>query len=201
MHPDTSFLKARGASAPSHDSSRLSAPAGCWAAKPFLVVWGVFTPLALAWITLAGTILSLAGVIFAGAQILKTKRAALAAEEAAQNTQRSITNNVALVDLSTSTRSVEEVKSLIRAQRYEPALLRLSDLNSLVIQVQHIAAESDPPEWSVREMLTNLSVLRDLLEQKLADDSVIVETAKVNAELSRIGDHLGHWVSGRKFTM
>jgi len=28
---DTCSLKARGASAPSHDSSRLSAPAACWA--------------------------------------------------------------------------------------------------------------------------------------------------------------------------
>lgn len=152
-------------------------------------------------ISVGGSVLSLVGLGIAISQIVKTRKAADAAAAAARETQARIANAVILADLSTSTRSVEEVKEFIRSRKYEPALLRVSDLNHMVIQLQHLASSSTPPDWTIREMLTNLSVLRDLLEQRLSDDATEVDTAKVNAELSRIGDRLSHWIGGRKLTM
>ncbi|HKO36410.1 MAG TPA: hypothetical protein VJV21_08020 [Pyrinomonadaceae bacterium] len=152
-------------------------------------------------IGVAGSMLSLLGVIIAVVQVRKARKAAEAAEVASLAAQKTIANKVILIDVSASAQSVEEVKAHIRSQKFESALLRVTDLNALIIQLQHVPSTNTPPDWQIREMLTNLSVLRDLLEQKLHDPAVVVETPKVNAELSRIADDLGHWIAGRKFTM
>ena len=102
--------------------------------------------------------------------------------------------------MTSCTRVIEEIKGLLRSRKYELALLRVTDLNSLIIQLQSLSTTTgERPDQRSREALTSLSVLRDLLELKLDNDETAIETAKVNAELSRIADRLGHWIGRKKF--
>jgi hypothetical protein len=151
-------------------------------------------------IGVVGSILSAVGVYVAIRQINQTKKVAQAALEASEATQRGIASNVILADMSSCMRVIEEIKTLLRSRRYESALMRVTDLTGLIIQLQHLAAAgSERPDLRAREALTSLSVLRDLLELKLDDDSTSLEVAKVNSELSKIADRLGHWIGRRKF--
>lgn len=149
-------------------------------------------------ISIVGSALSLIGVAIAVWQIFKTRKAAEAAQNAVEATRRSITSNVVLADMSSCTRAIEEVKALVRAKRYEPALLRVTDLHALIIQLQHVTRSDGKADTRAREALTGLSVLRDLLEEKLDNDEIAIETAKVNSELAKISDGLGHWIGDRK---
>lgn len=155
---------------------------------------------ALQAIGIAGSVLSAVGVYIALRQIRRTREAADAARLAIEATRLEISSNVLLADVTTCTRVVEEIKTLMRSRKYESALLRVTDLNALIIQLQSLStAIGEKPDQRSREALTSLSVLRDLLEQKLDNDDIAVETAKVNAELSQIADRLGHWIGRKKF--
>jgi hypothetical protein len=150
-------------------------------------------------IAAAGSVLSLIGVAIAIWQIRKTLRVAEAAQRAAEETQRAITRSVLLTDLSTCTTALEELKALIRGKRVEAALLRVTDLNTQLTQLQslHGASPSEPLDFA--QILTQLSILRELLERKLNEEKVVVNPVQVNTVLSSISDQLNSWIGKQKY--
>lgn len=85
------------------------------------------------WISIIGSFLSLLGVIIALWQISKTRRAAEAAEKSSLQTQKVISRNLLLSDVSTCTRNIEEIKQFVRIEKYEASLIRTNDLISQLI--------------------------------------------------------------------
>jgi hypothetical protein len=157
---------------------------------------------ALQVISLTGSVLSATGVYLAIEQLKKTQKAAEAARDASQAAERGIARNVLIADISVSGKMIDEIKAFLRSCKYELALVRVSDLTAIIIQLQHVGTvDAAKPDHRAREALTSLSVLRDLLEEKLYDECVVIDTAKVNSELARISDRLGHWVGRRKFSV
>src|SRR5690349_18691413 len=132
-------------------------------------------------ISIIGSFLTLIGVIIAITQIRKTLSAAKAAQSAANQTQQAISRRVLLTDISTCIRSLEEIKVLIRGNRHEAALIRVTDLNSQLIQIQHIQHElTGQRTINFKELLTQLSILRELLERKIFERATEVNPVQVN---------------------
>ncbi|HLL75459.1 MAG TPA: hypothetical protein VK421_09335 [Pyrinomonadaceae bacterium] len=151
-------------------------------------------------ISIIGSVLSLIGVIIAIAQIRKTLRAAKAAQAAATQTQIAISRNVLLTDISTCARSLEELKVLIRGNRFEAALMRVTDLTSQLVQLQHLQRPiSTIQSIDFKEVLTQLSILRELLERKIYQHQTEINPVLMNSQLSQISDELNRWIGEEKY--
>jgi hypothetical protein len=150
--------------------------------------------------TLLGTALSLVGLVVAIVQVRKAVTAAQAAETAAAATENAIARNMFLADVSTCVTGIEELKLLIRTARHEAALLRVTDLNANLIQLQHLPkAPADTSSIRLKEILTQLVILRDVLEQKVHASETEISPVQANTVLSNISDQLNHWVASARF--
>ncbi len=153
-------------------------------------------------IGVVGSLLSLVGVIIAIAQIRKTLRAAQAAEAAARETMFSISRNLLIADVSTCARLLEEVKVLIRVERHEAALIRVTDLRSQLIQLRQLRIQTtEEPKAEFTKMLTQLSIIRDLLEQKMFQAETEINPVAINSQLSKISDQLNRLLGEEKFAV
>lgn len=177
---------------------RLAIP---WKLKQIVKRMNPTVTFALNIVSVAGTILSLVGVIIAIVQIRKTRLAAEAAARSATSTQRAISQNVMLTDVATCTTSLEEVKVLLRSSRFESALLRVTDLHAHLLQL-HGVSTVGPTSVSIdfRDALTQLAILRDLLENKLHKRETAINPAQVNNVLSGISDQLNQWLGTAKYS-
>ena len=153
-------------------------------------------------ISIAGSILSLIGVLIALVQIRKTLRAARAAEIAAKETQQAIARNILLADVSTCTRTLEEIKVLVRGERHEAALMRVTDLSTLLIQLQHLNIQpASETKTNFARMITQLTILRELLEQKVYRQDTEINPVQVNTQLSKISDQLSRLLGEEKYAV
>lgn len=152
------------------------------------------------WVSIFGTALSLLGITIAIYQILKTRKAAEAALLAANMATDAIQLNVTLTDVSSCINEVEEIKVMIRSKRYEAALLRVTDLSGRLIQLKNMPMNRFVKHVpNSKEMLAQLSVLRDLLERKLQNEKLPINASKINKILSEISDGLNIWIGSNKY--
>ncbi len=151
--------------------------------------------------TLAGTLLSLIGVLVAIAQILKTRSAAESAKHAADQAQRLLARNLFLADLSTCTTSIEGLKVLIRNRHHEAALLRVTDLNAALIRLRHLPDGNSPlgTDPDLTPIIAQLAVLRDLLERTVHNAEAEFNPVRINGVLSKVSDKLNDWVGAVTF--
>ena len=143
------------------------------------------------WIGVIGSIASLIGIAFAYWQIYKTRQAAEAAKDAADRTQKFISRNLLLSDVSTCTRNLEEIKLFVRIERYESAQIRIGDLILQLIQVREMLESSNyAHQIEFEETISQLSIIREDFEKKLAKSSAKINAVRVNSQLSKISDDL-----------
>jgi|GEM_PF-3319682 len=145
-------------------------------------------------------VLTLVGVIVAIVQMRKARESAEAARIAAEDARSSIALNTIMQDVGTCAGGFEEVQSLIRIESYHSALLRVSDLIARVAQIK--GAQSGTGTIRIpglKNTLTQLEVLRELLEEKVADSSKEVDPLRVNRILSQISAALHEWLGKSKF--
>jgi hypothetical protein len=90
---------------------------------------------------------------------------------------------------------LDEVRTLVRASRFEPALLRISDLSNLLLQLRQIP---DTP-FQFRPVLVQLSVVRGLLEAKVTDEDYEIEPTRILRTLSTISDDVNGWLGQVRF--
>lgn len=152
----------------------------------------------LAWATLVGTGLSLAGVAIAIMQIRKTAKAAAAAELAAHQARAAISGNVLLTDLAGCVRSIEEVKALLRASRSDAALLRITDTRALLIQLRTMVVASTSRS-KIQRVVTQLAVLRDVLEGVQQGRQQDLDPMEAGRALSDCSDVLTEWLGQAKY--
>jgi len=151
-------------------------------------------------ISIAGSMLSFLGVLIAISQIRKTRRAAEAAQNATDKTQKLIARNVLLQDISACTTAIEEVKALIRSKRYEASLLRVTDLNTQLIRLRYLKSnDAGLADIPFQEIVTQMSMLREMLEQSLNQKTSDLRPAHVNGILSRISDQLNAWIGKNRY--
>lgn len=143
------------------------------------------------WIGVIGSVASLIGLPIAIWQIYKTRRATEAATRAVLRTQNTISRNLILTEASTCTRNLEEIKFYSRIERYESALIRISDLISYLIQIQQRYENAETlVQIEFEEMLSQLSIIREDFEKKVIKSSARINIVQINSELSKISDNL-----------
>lgn len=151
------------------------------------------------WIGVIGSVASLIGLPIAIWQIYKTRRAAESAREASNNTQKIISQNLLLTDISTCAKLIDDVKSFVRNERYETALIRVTDLITQLNQSQRVFSKTATiEELDFEEFLGQLVIIRDLFERKINNSSVKINQARINGQLSEILDALNKWIGGAK---
>jgi len=154
------------------------------------------------WIGVIGSVASLVGLPIAIWQIYKTRRAAEAAKNSADRTQKFISRNLLLSDVSTCTRNLEEIKFFVRIERYESAQIRIGDLILQLIQVREMLESSNSShQIEFKETLSQLSIIREDFEKKLAKSSVKINGVRVNSQLSEISDDLNKLIGGTKIAI
>lgn len=154
------------------------------------------------WLGLLGSIASLTGLPFAIWQIYKTRRIAEAARNASLKTQAAISRNLLLSDISICTRNIEEIKSFTRNEKYESALIRITDLVSQLIQLRETLESSNQPhQIEFEERLSQLVIVRVNFEKKLTKDSVKINVVQVNSQLSEISDELNKLIGKAKLAV
>ena len=90
---------------------------------------------------------------------------------------------------------------LIRNDRNESALLRLSDLIGKLIQIRAMPeTDSFTPIKDINNMLAQLGVLRDLLEKTLQKNTAPINSSRANKILSSIADELHAWIGAHKYS-
>ncbi len=154
------------------------------------------------WISVIGSIASLIGLPVAIWQIYKTRRAAEAATKAVIRTQKAISRNLLLSDISNCTRNTEEIKSFVRSGKYESALIRVNDLISQLSQIQEMSKNSNQPiQIEFRETISQLSIIRKDFEKKLIKSSVKMDVVQINSQLSEITDDLNKVIGETKIVI
>lgn len=154
------------------------------------------------WIGIIGSVASLVGLYYAIKQINKTLEAAEAAKEAALKTRKVISRNLLLSDVSTCTRIIEEIKLFVRSEKYEPALIRVTDLVSQLIQIQEVSKSSSQTlQVNFKEKLSQLSVIRKSFEKKIAKTPVKIYSVAVISQLAEISDDLNKFIGENKIVI
>ncbi len=144
------------------------------------------------WIGIIGSVASLIGLPVAIWQIYKTRRAAEAAREASLQTQKVISRNLFISDVSTCVKHIEELKTFVRNENYQLALVRINDLVSQLMQIQ---------ETNFEETIEKLSKIRNDFERKLEKSSAKIKIAEVNSQLALISDDFNKLIGETKFTI
>ncbi len=149
------------------------------------------------WISIVGSILSLIGVGIAIWQIRLVKKAAVAAKEAVDQTQKTISQNLLLSNIHTCIKNLEEIQSFVRYERYDSAQIRTGDLVSYLYQIQQRTKSSQLTlEIKYEEMLSELSIIREEFERKVNKSSARINSVQINTRLSEISDSLHKLVGG-----
>ena len=143
------------------------------------------------WISIIGSILSLIGVGIAIWQIRLVKKAAVAAKEAADQTQKTISQNLLLSNVHTCIKNLGEVQSFVRYERYEAALIRLTDLISNLNRIPESSENTGRnAQINLEETLAQLIIIREEFEAKVNKLSAKIVGFRVNNQLSKISDNL-----------
>lgn len=154
------------------------------------------------WVSATGSLLSFLGVLVALHQIGKVKNAAESARKASENTSLNLQRNMAMIDISSCINEIDEIKTLVRGNRFESALLRVSDLIGKMIQIKAMPKSETVSEIKgIKNILAQLDVLRDLLEKKLHKQNTAFNQSQVNKVLSSIADELHAWIGENKFSL
>jgi len=152
------------------------------------------------WFGIIGSVCSIAGIIFAIFQIQKTLKAAEAAQKAAESATDAIQLNVTLANISACIKEVEEIQALLRTQRYDAALLRVTDLSGKIIQLKAMPqSKFMQGKRDGKRHLTQLSILKTLLEEKLVNNKNEINIANANKFLSEISDDFNVWIGANKY--
>jgi len=152
--------------------------------------------------TILGTYFSLIGVFVALYQLRKTRKATEATQIAVNKTHQAITQNIFLSDISSVARTIEEIKLQIRTEKFESALLRVSDVITQLLQLSSLPQSIDNSRaLNITQAVAQLSILREILEKELRHKNNEIKSVEINSVLSKISDRFNKVVGKSKFNI
>jgi hypothetical protein len=117
-------------------------------------------------VTAAGAVVTITGVTIAIYQIRKTRAAAEAACQAATDTAKKLRSVGAMIDLTRVYVLSNEAVSLLRANNFPGAALRIADVRARLVQIRESPKGKGlqpPTKW--QKLVTELATLQESLEQ------------------------------------
>ncbi|MGC2238437.1 MAG: hypothetical protein WA584_19945 [Pyrinomonadaceae bacterium] len=151
------------------------------------------------WISIVGSFLSLLGVIIALIQISKTRRAAEAAKDASLQTQKAISRNLLISDVSNSIKHIEETRLYVRGENFELALVRVNDFNSNLIQMQKVLEGSTQiHQIDFIKIHREIKKIRIDLRNTIEGNTKALNRVRINNQLDFISDNLNKLIGETK---
>lgn len=151
------------------------------------------------WVGLAGSGLSFVSVWIAIWQIVKTRRVAEATQRASRTALAAMGRQVVLSEVTACSANLTTIIELVRTKRYEAVSLRVSDL---MRQLNHIRNMPDAAALAAfGQLLTQLYVIRELMDRRLADPRVEVRPVEVIKVLNGVSDELNELVGRQKYSL
>lgn len=89
------------------------------------------------YVSIVGTISSIAGLIFAYMQILSLKQTSVEIEKAVSQSSKRLNTLLSVSDLGKSKKIIEEIQLMLQNDKISAALVRLKDLKELLIQAKN----------------------------------------------------------------
>jgi len=151
------------------------------------------------WISIIGSVASLIGIAFTYWQIYKTRRAAEAAKDASLQTQKAISRNLLISDVSNCMKHIEEIRLYMRGENYELALVRVNDLNSNLIQIQKVLESSTQThQIDFVKIHREIKKIRIDLRNTVERESEKFSPIRINNQLDFISDNLNKLIGETK---
>ncbi len=142
---------------------------------------------------------SLIGLPVAIWQIRKTRKVAEAAKDASLATQKAISRNILLSDVSNCMKYIEEIRLYLSSEDYVSAQLRTSDLNSQLIQIQEVLITSNQSyQIDFEEIFQLIKRIRSDFRKKIEGKFVKINSIRVNNQLDVISDSLNKLLGKNK---
>ena len=150
-------------------------------------------------IGIIGSVASLIGIAFAYWQIYKTRQAAEAAKDASLQTQKIISRNLLISDVSNCMKHIEEIRLYVRGANYELALIRVNDLNSNLIQIQKVSESSTQTrQIDFAKIHREIKKIRINLRNTVERNSENFNRIRTNNQLDFISDNLNKLIGETK---
>lgn len=152
----------------------------------------------LNWLSL---ILSPIGIGLTYWQVVKTKRAAVAAREASEVAVQEVRSTVVLLTIPALVSAIERIRSLIKDLKYPEATVRVENLRLQFIELQHLRHSSDTKVYvDFQESRVQLTILLEGLEDACATSpSEAFNVKNARAQLQKISDKLTDWQGALKY--
>jgi hypothetical protein len=153
-------------------------------------------------LTILGLVFSVGGFTVTIWQVVKTRRVAAAAKQAAENAQSAIKRNVMLADMSSCSKTLDQIKQYVRDRKTEPALMRVTDL---MLQLSQLAQAYETSEgldvFDFQGVLTHLNILREELERNHARPETPLKPVRINATLTNLSVRIESFIGKEKFAI
>ncbi len=147
-----------------------------------------------------GALISLAGFIVTVILILKTRKSADAAKDAAKEAQNILTKNVMLADMATCIEIIQQVKAFLLSSRYDAASIRLQEFQSKLSELRNLEKITNPlPKKSFQAIFSNVFIMNDELEAKIRNNNYSIDAERINRTLSKIVVMLQDWLGKGKY--
>ena len=147
-----------------------------------------------------GALISLAGFIVTVILILKTRKSAEAAKDAAKEAQNILNKNVMLADMATCIEIIQQVKAFLLSNRYDAASIRLQEFQSKLSELRHLDKTENPmPKEAFQAIFSNVFIINNELEAKIRDPNYAIDVERTNRTLSKITVRLQDWLGKGKY--
>ena len=121
-------------------------------------------------VSAVGLAVSIAGFAFAIVQIIRTRKVATAAKDAAESTRNALSRNLTIADLTRASERIEELKELHRSGEWRHVLDRYTAVRRLLVEIvtQHQDL-SERPRGTLRTVIRLIEEMEGVAESALRD--------------------------------
>lgn len=143
------------------------------------------------WASVIGVILSLGGFAATLVNVRKTRRAAIAARDAANRVRSELRRTDVIAEFSAAIATIAEIKRLQRLGNWEGLLDRYTVVRHALITVRSANPDlTEDQRASITGALTHLRETEKAIEMHLTDKRKSPDVARTNEMLSQQADHL-----------
>jgi hypothetical protein len=151
-------------------------------------------------LAILGIVISAGGFGLTLHQVRKTRSAVEAAEGATREALKGLSGRLTISEVADMRAAIRGIQTALRGERFETALIQtqgiVEQLNGLRMRT---GFESDARHTEIQNTVVQLAKLRNRLEERIANPSVQLSTAKANNMLSELGGTLSSWTEELHF--
>ena len=152
------------------------------------------------YVSFTGTYASLFGIILAYTQILSVKETAEITKLKVEVSNKRVMKVLSVAELAKAIKLVHEIQNYLLSEKIDPAIIRLKDLKSILIQIRYNKdLEALTKSKAYKESISDISINMNNLNQLVLGTKTGVSTGKIISDLDKIENLLGEFEGHLKF--